>query len=153
MSYTQRRLRRLDGCAFLSALSWSHPDRCDPLRCRYDAAQIYRKWATKHAVWTRKGSVATRLANNQLPHYLTTTPLLIESNVGNPRAHPNDTVASMVEIMRLLDVKEMITWWSGWNQEYFDAKYPQFTPRSGFVSTAAMACQDSMSAAFFERWF
>ena len=152
MSYTQRRLRRLDGCAFLSALSWSHPDRCDPLRCRYDAAQIYRKWVTKHAVWTRKGSVATRLANNQLPHYLTTTPLLIESNVGNPRAHPNDTVASMVDIMRLLDVKEMITWWSGWNQEYFDAKYPQFTPRSGFVSSNSqpLACEDS---AFFGRWF
>ena len=58
----------------------------------------------------------------------------------------------MVEIMRLLDVKEMITWWSGWNQEYYDAKYPQFTPRSGFVSSNSqpLACEDS---AFFERWF
>ena len=29
-------------------------------------------------------------------------------------------------------VKEMITWWSNWNTEFFDSKYPQFTARPGF---------------------
>jgi hypothetical protein len=78
----------------------------------YDASQIYRAWATANASWTRKGDLATRLANKQFPEYLTTTPLLIESNVGKPGggtygkgADANDTVASMVKIMELLDVK------------------------------------------------
>ena len=29
-------------------------------------------------------------------------------------------------------MKEMITWWSNWNTEFFDSKYPQFTARPGF---------------------
>ena len=106
----------------------------------YDAAQIYREWALGSAKWTRKGDVATRLRNKQFPEYLTTTPLLIESNVGEPSggtyghgADPNDTVASMKRIMELLEVKEMIVWWSSWNTEFYDTKYPQFTPRQGFV--------------------
>ena len=106
----------------------------------YDAAQIYREWALGSAKWTRKGDVATRLRNKQFPEYLTTTPLLIESNVGEPSggtyghgADPNDTVASMKRIMELLEVKEMIVWWSSWNTEFYDTKYPQFTPRQGFI--------------------
>ena len=105
----------------------------------FDATQIYREWALTHARWTRKGDVAARLASKQFPEYLTTTPLLIESNVGEPSggtygrgADPKDTVESMAKIMKLLGVKEMITWWSSWNVEFFDAKYPQFTPRAGF---------------------
>lgn len=105
----------------------------------YDAAQIYRDWVLRNAKWTRKGDVAARLRTNQFPEYLTTTPLLIESNVGRPSggtygrgADPNDTVASMKRIMELLEVKEMINWWSSWNTEFFDSKYPQFTPRKGF---------------------
>ena len=31
-------------------------------------------------------------------------------------------------------MKEMITWWSNWNTEFFDSKYPQFTARPGFES-------------------
>eukprot|EP01051_Picozoa_sp_SAG22_P011911 SAG22_NODE_1187_length_5217_cov_5.282532_4_plen_570_part_00 len=105
----------------------------------YDAAQIYREWALVSADWTRKGDVATRLANKQLPAYLTTTPLLIESNVGRTAggtygraADPNDTVESMVKIMAMLGVREMINWWSSWNTEFYDSKYPQFTARAGF---------------------
>jgi hypothetical protein len=44
--------------------------------------QIYRAWAINNAAWTRKGDVQTRLMHKQFPSYLTTTPLLIESNVG-----------------------------------------------------------------------
>eukprot|EP01052_Picozoa_sp_SAG31_P029775 SAG31_NODE_2990_length_4812_cov_6.899215_2_plen_779_part_00 len=103
----------------------------------YDAAQIYREWVLSSARWTRNGDVRTRLAAGQFPRSLTTTPLLIESNTGSPHAHPNDTVSSMRSIMDLLDVKEMINWWSSWNQEYFDTKYPQFTARQGFAQRIA----------------
>jgi hypothetical protein len=79
------------------------------------------------------------LANKQFPEYLTTTPFLIESQLGEPAggtyghgADPNDTIKSMVKIMSLLDVKEMINWWSSWNTEFYDNSYPQFTPRKGF---------------------
>ena len=105
----------------------------------YDGAQIYREWVLQNARWTRKGDVATRLANKEFPEYLTTTPFLIESNVGRTPAgtyghgaNANDTIASMIKIMKMLDVKEMINWWSSWNSEFYDNSYPQFTPREGF---------------------
>jgi hypothetical protein len=105
----------------------------------YDAAQIYREWVTGPGVaWTRGGDIQTRLGNRKFPEYLTTTPVLIESNVGKPKdglqrgADPNDTVANMVKIREILGAKELITWWSSWNVECFDCKYPQFTAREGF---------------------
>jgi hypothetical protein len=105
----------------------------------FDGAQIYREWATTRANWTRKGDLKKRLASGEFPRYLTTTPLLVESNVGRTAngtygraADANDTVASMVKIMDLLGVKEMINWWSSWNTECYDCKYPQFTARAGF---------------------
>ena len=74
----------------------------------YDGSQIYRDWALQNARWTRKGDVQERLAAKQFPAYLTTTPFLVESNLGKPSggtyghgADTNDTVASMVEIMKL----------------------------------------------------
>lgn len=106
----------------------------------FDASQIYRNWAITSANWTRNGDVKARLAKGEFPRYLTTTPLLVESNVGEPAggtyghgAAPNDTVASMIRIMDLLHVEEMINWWSNWNVEFYDAKYPQFTARAGFT--------------------
>jgi hypothetical protein len=104
----------------------------------YDAAQIYREWATANASWTRRGDIQTRLDSQKFPEYLTTTPLLIESNVGKPKdglqrgADPNDTIANMVKIREMLGAKELITWWSSWNVECFDCKYPEFTAREGF---------------------
>ena len=80
----------------------------------YDGAQIYREWVLQNARWTRRGDVATRLANKEFPEYLTTTPFLIESDVGRSSgtyghgADKNDTIANMVRIMKLLGVKEMI---------------------------------------------
>ena len=60
----------------------------------FDASNIYREWALTHARWTRKGDVAARLASKQFPEYLTTTPLLIESNVLKLSSSPglNDTL-------------------------------------------------------------
>jgi hypothetical protein len=104
----------------------------------YDAAQIYRDWAIANASWTRRGDIQTRLSNQKFPDYLTTTPVLIESNVGKPKAglqraaDPNDTIPNMLKIRKMLGARELITWWSSWNVECFDCKYPQFTAREGF---------------------
>ena len=103
----------------------------------FDAAQIYREWATASASWTRRGDIRTRLGSH-FPKYLTTAPLLIESNVGKPAvgktrgADPSDTIANMIKIREMLGATEMIVWWSSWNVECFDCKYPQFTARQGF---------------------
>ena len=106
----------------------------------FDASQIYREWVLRNARWTRKGNLSTRLNNRQFPHYLTTVPFLVESVLTRPAggtylkpAPANDTIATMVELMALLNVSEMITWWSSWNSEMYDTKYPQVTPRKGFA--------------------
>ena len=101
-----------DGSGGGAALQWHHiPD--DPLATLthegwtmpyevvlegyegdwYDAAQIYRGWALSSAQWTRRGDLKQRLADGAFPPSLIKTPLLIESNVGSPHAHPNDTIA------------------------------------------------------------
>lgn len=108
----------------------------------WDAAQLYRQWALKDAVWARKGNLATR---SDVPAWLLRSPIWIRLSGNDPKL--NSTFELVDGIRELLgggsdDGSEaMITdigvHWYSWNSENFDSHYPIYTARPGFGDAVA----------------
>ena len=96
----------------------------------FDAALIYRDWATNHAAWTQNGNLSIKTKSAGYPRWLTETPLWTISwgYASNPATdHGSHTHAADIKLRRLLGVPTA-THWYGWEEEPFDTLYPQYSP-------------------------
>ena len=93
---------------------------------------IYRNWTISEAAWTRRGTVATRLAAKQFPRWLLEAPVWCHFWT----KHGVDAklnVQHALTLRRLLGFL-VVAFWYGWNDEMFDTAYPKYTASPRFRS-------------------
>jgi hypothetical protein len=105
----------------------------------WDAAQVYRTWVTRNAVWTSRGDMKGRVDIPQwfkeLSFWINTSwnEGVLNSTCGNP-----DIVKRNVDEFLTLfpKIKKAALHWYTWHQIPFDTNYPQYLPaKAGFQQT------------------
>lgn len=84
----------------------------------WDAAQVHRRWAIDHAVWTQAGTVAERAKSSAFPAWLLRTGLWVEG-ASNAQAVSHFTGV----LMKALGISDLGVFWPFWNVQEFDSCY------------------------------
>lgn len=140
----------------IGATGWAaaQPEDAPSASFWYLAARVYRAWALKHAVWTRKGLLSNRTADSSdVPQWLADSPLWFNTgwsfyDVFQPlEGDPSTVVERMSSITRRFSGAGSIALhWYEWQQgkapdgaRYrFDTHYPDYFPaRGGFADAVA----------------
>ena len=103
----------------------------------WEAAQMYRGWATAHAHWTRRGNLSAR---SDVPAWLLRAPVWVRLNSLAPS---HSSTLQLVDGIREhfggpgSEVADIGLHWYSWNTEAFDSHYPIYTAKPGFGAAVA----------------
>lgn len=107
----------------------------------YDAAQVYREWATTDPPWTARGPIADRA---DVPEWFKRTAIWwtpgwaeIEPSMETDHETVEELTETLLALRERFDVP-MGAHWYRWHQIPFDTDHPDyFPPREGFVEAVA----------------
>ena len=109
----------------------------------YDAAMLHRDWAVRNASWTLGGNLSTRSRTEKnYPAWLLDTPFwagcvgyncYLNLSLG---VQP-DLVTNTIALRELLGIPQLALEYAKWNEEAWDANFPNFTARPQFAEAVS----------------